>query len=151
MESILKHISRNQNLVFAVNNDNTFRKKAKLQRHHLIQLTKHKMISISVYETIRPTGSQRLRMYGLPNTDKKDVSLRPILSMIESAHYGPAKWLTTLLQPIPDFYYSHRTKDSITFAETMQQLNLGAKTIFLCSFDISSPFTNILSAEAIQI
>ena len=41
----------------------------------------------SLYQNIRPTGSQRPKMYGLPKTHKTNVPLRPILSMTGSSHH----------------------------------------------------------------
>ena len=46
------------------------------------------------YKFIRPTGSQRPRMYALTKTHKKDVPLRPILSMTGSAQHQLAKCIT---------------------------------------------------------
>ena len=44
-------------------------------------------ISKDVYDTIRPTGSQCLKLYGLPKTHKKGITCRPILDMINSVPY----------------------------------------------------------------
>ena len=41
--------------------------------------------------------------------------------------------------------------DSFTFADTIKSSKLNPSSIFLCSFDISSLFTNVPSAETIQI
>jgi len=56
---------------------------------------------------------KRLRMYGLPKIHKEDVSLRPILSMIDSAQHELAKYLTSLLQPVLDIYSSNCLDDPI--------------------------------------
>ena len=42
-------------------------------------------------------------------------------------------------------------KDSFTFAQTMQDLRLEGKDVYLCSFDISSLFTNVPLKETIGI
>ena len=78
-----------------------FHIKIETQIRRLLQLNKEKLILKTEYKAIRPTGSQRPRMYGLPKTHKKDVPLRPILSMTGSAKHELAKWLTCLLQPGP--------------------------------------------------
>ena len=57
-------------------NDNTERIEGSIQRR-LLALTKENMLAKSVYEQIRPSGSQRPRMHGLSKTHKKDVLLRP--------------------------------------------------------------------------
>ena len=64
--------------------DNTARIEGSIQRR-LLTLLKSEALTRSVYEAIRPTGSQRPRLYGLPKTHKDGVPLRPILSMIGSA------------------------------------------------------------------
>ena len=51
-------------------NDNTARREGSIQRR-LLAFVKENMLSKSVYEHIRPSGSQRPRMYGLPKTHKK--------------------------------------------------------------------------------
>ena len=71
--------------------------------------------------------------------------------MIGSAHHELAKWFSSFLQPVLDLFSGHFIKDSFTFTETIQQLHLDPKATFLCSFDISSQFTNILLAETIPI
>ena len=131
-------------------NDNTAKLETKLQRR-LLQLKKDHQITPSIYNDIRPTGSQRPRMYGLPKTHKASIPLRPILSMIGSSQHELAKWLCTILQPVLDRYSAHCIKDSFTFAKTIQDLTTDSDQTFLCSFDISSLFTNIPLKETIQI
>ena len=57
--------------------DNTAQNKIKLQRR-LLQSDLPK----TVYKVIRPTGSQRPRMYGLLKIHKRYVPCRPIFLMI---------------------------------------------------------------------
>ena len=71
-------------------NDNTAKLETKLQRR-LPQLKKDDQITPSIYNDIRPTGSQRPRMYGLPKTHKASIPLRPILSMIGSPQHELTK------------------------------------------------------------
>ena len=90
-------------------------------------------------------------MYGLPKTYKPDVPLRPILSMIRSSQHQLAKYLSALLQPVPEIYSNNCIQDSLLFAEEIRQLKLKPDESFLCSFDMSSLFTNVPLAETIQI
>ena len=62
----------------------------KLQKR-LLELFRRKFTLKEVYEFIRPVGSQRPRMYGLPKIHKPGISLRPILSMCHSAQHSLAK------------------------------------------------------------
>ena len=131
-------------------NDNTAKLETKLQRR-LLQLKKDGQLTPSTYNDIRPTGSQRPRMYRLPKTHKASIPLRPILSMIGSSQHESAKWLCTILQPVLDRYSTRCIKDSFTFAKTIQDLTTDSDQTFPCSFDISSLFTNIPLRETIQI
>ena len=70
--------------------DDTYNIENKLQKHFL-ELFKSKLISKEIYEFIRPVGSQRPRMNGLPKIHKSGIPLRPILSMCHSARYSLAK------------------------------------------------------------
>ena len=90
-------------------------------------------------------------MYGLPKTHKENVPLRPILSVIGSSQHEVAKWLSEILEPVLKRYSAHCVKDSFTFASFIQNLKLGLSKTFLCSFDISSLFTNIPLDETIGI
>jgi len=67
-----------------------------------------------------------------------------------SAQHELAKYLTGLLQPVLDIYSSNCVKDSF-FAHEIQQLDTEPSNSFLCSFDISSLFTNVTLAETIQV
>ena len=81
-------------------------------------------------------------MYGLQKTHDEGTPLRPILFMTGSSHHELGKWLAGLLQPLLERFSSHCVSDSFTFAKIMQ--NLGTDpNVFMCSFDVSSLFTNV--------
>ena len=90
-------------------------------------------------------------MYGLPKTHKKDVPLRPILFMTGSVQHQLAKYLSSLLEPVLTLYSSNCICDSFIFADIIKTSNLDPSSVFLCSFDILSLFTNVPLAETIQI
>ena len=114
---------------------------SRLQKR-LLKLLKSKLISEHTYQGMRPTGSQRPRMYRLPKTHKPNVLLRPILSMTGSAHHQLSKWLASLLQPVLDRFTTQYISDSLTFADYIRKLH-GQTDSFMCSFDVSSLFTNV--------
>ena len=60
------------------------------------------------------------------------------------------KWLAGLLQPVLKRFSSHCISDSFTFAKTMQNLDIDLN-VFMCSFDVSSLFTNVPIDETIKI
>ena len=108
-------------------------------------------ISKEVYELIRPVGSQRPRMYGLPKIHKPGIPLQPILSMCHSAHYSLAKWSVEVLNPVLEFYSGFFVKDSFTFYAIICRLPVRMESQFLVSFDVVSLFTNIPLDKTISI
>ena len=150
MKTILNDTTKFLDLGPVTNKDNTAKIESRIQRQ-LLQVRKECLISKQVYEAIRPTGSQRPRMYGLPKIHKKDVPLRPILSMTGLAQHQLAKWLTSLLQPVLQNLSSNCVSDSFTFEKKVRKFTFSPSTVFLCSFDISSLFTNVSLAETIEI
>ena len=99
MTTILNDITKFLDLGPVTNKDNTAKIESRIQRR-LLQLRKESLIFKQVYEAIRPTGSQRPRMYDLSKIHKKEVPLRPILSTTGSVQHQLAKWITSLLQSI---------------------------------------------------
>ena len=122
----------------------------KLQKCFL-ELFRRKFILKGVYEFIRPVGSQRPRMYGLPKIHKPGIPLRPILSMCHSALHSLTKWLVEVLNPVLEFYSGCCVKDSFTFSSTIRRLPVCNESQFLVSFDVVSLFTNIPLDETIFI
>ena len=89
-------------------------------------------------------------MYGLPKTHKEGIPLRPSLSMTDSSHHELGKWLAGLLQPVLERFSSHCISDLFTLAKTMQNIDIHPN-VFMCSFDVSSLFTNVPLNETIKI
>ena len=71
--------------------------------------------------------------------------------MIGSFQHELAKWLAEILAPVLKLYTSHCVKDSFTFANLIHNCNLEPAKTCLCSFDISSLFTNVPLDETIEI
>ena len=71
--------------------------------------------------------------------------------MTGSVQHQLAKYLSSLLEPVLTLYSSNCIRDSFTFADIIKTSNLDPSSVFLCSFDISSLFTNVPLAETIQI
>ena len=72
MNLILNDASKFQQIGPTDANDNTAKIEAKIQRR-LLQRSNGGVMHESVYKKIRPTGSLRPRLYGLPKVHKKDV------------------------------------------------------------------------------
>ena len=135
MNNILHDETKFERVGPALTCENTAAVESRLQKR-LLELFKAKRIPEEVYRSIRPTGSQRPRMYGLPNTHKPKVPLHPILSMTDSAFHELSKWLTSLLQPVLDRYTVHCISDSFTLADYIRKLD-GQIDSFMCSFDVT--------------
>ena len=57
-------------------NDNTVNIESRLQ-NRLLDLVKADLMPRWIYDAIRPTGSQKPRIYGMPKTHKESTPLRP--------------------------------------------------------------------------
>ena len=150
MKVILSDSTKFKHLGGADKFDSTDKVESKIQRD-LLKLVKRKELSRQVYESIRPSGSQRPRLYGLPKTHKENQPLRPILSMVNSATHKLSQWLCQVLQPVLADFSTYCVKDSFTFAKAMQETYLSSSQSVLCSFDIKSLFTNVPLDETISI
>ena len=140
MNSILEDEMKFLTLCTSREKDNTSKIKFWILRR-LLQLHKDDFLPANLYDLIRSTGSQPPCMYGLPKTHKKDVPLQSILSMTGSTQHQLAKYLSL----------SNCIRDSFTFADIIKTSNLDPFSVFLCSFNISSLFTNVPLVETIQI
>jgi len=126
-------------LSFSTNNNNNTAKVEFRTQRRLLQLNKYNLLP-RVYEMIRPTGSLRPRMFGLPKTHKKGIPLWPILSMTGSSQHQLAKWICSILQPVLTPYSTHCIQDSFTFAERTKTSTLKTSSVFFYSFDTASLF-----------
>ena len=90
-------------------------------------------------------------MYGLPKVHKKDVPLRPILSMVGSVQHKLAKWLAELLQPVLNSFSKFSISDSFEFANFIRGTIINNDNKFMCSYDIKSLYTNIPLEETIAL
>ena len=149
MNEILNDQSKFKRLGPVSRNDNTANIESRLQKR-LLDLVKADHMPKWIYDAILPTGSQRPRIYGLPKTHKEGTPLRPILSMVGSFHHELGKWSAGLLQPLLERFSSHCISDSFRFAKTMQNLDIDSN-VFVCSFDVSSLFTNVPLDKTIKI
>ena len=71
--------------------------------------------------------------------------------MTGSAQHQMAKYLSSLLKPVLTLYSSNSIPDSFAFVDITKTTNLDHSSVFLCSFDILSLFSNIPLAETTQI
>ena len=133
-------------------NDNTLLRERALQAF-LLRHKKARYISQEVYERIRPVGCSRPRMYGLPKIHKASAPLRPILSMTNAPQHQLAKWLAEVLQPVVMKYSEHTVRDSFEFCANIDEcaVHHDVTNTYMCSFDVTSLFTNIPLKTTLRI
>ena len=78
-------------------------------------------IGDDVFDSIRPMGSTRPRMYGLPKIHKNGCPLRPILSMMGSPQFAVAQWLCRILEPVVRKYSTRCVRDSFAFVDLLKE------------------------------
>lgn len=81
------------------------------------------------------------RIYGKPKIHKKDIPLRPIVSVIGAPHHPLSHFLTTKLKPFVSTYV-YLIKDSSHFIQKPETIHLDPNDIMV-SFDVVSLFTKI--------
>ena len=86
-------------------------------------------------------------LYGLPKVHKPGCPFRPIVSSINTYNYNLASYLVHILQPISTNQFT--IKDSFSFADWAKTYTHNNE--MMCSFDVSSLFTNVPLDETIQI
>ena len=104
-------------------------------------------IDKALYDKIRPRGSQPARLYGLAKVHKKDIPVRPVLSMPGSAYHRVAEYVAKCLSVVPECKINASTK----------LISDKIKTVILendeeiISFDVVSFYTNVPVREAIEV
>ena len=114
---------------------------------YLRKLKKDKIIDDATFHTILPCGSTPGVLYGLPKIHKPGCPFRPIVSSVNTHNYNLASYLVRILQPISTNQFT--IKDSFSFADWAKTFNHNNE--IMCSFDVSSLFTNVPLDETIQI
>ena len=107
-------------------------------------------ISASEFDSMKPIGSLRPRLYGLPKVHKPGCLLRPILSLTGSPQYAASQWLCRVLSPVVQLYSRRCVKDSFRFVETLKEQPI-PEHAHMCSFDVVSLFTNVPLDETVDI
>ena len=94
-----------------------------------------------------PTGASSLMFYWLPQTHKKDIPLRPIVSSIGSVTYGVE--LAGILKP-PVGITIYNVDNSKAFVGKIKNTKL-EKGECITSYDVTSLFTAVPVSSAIDI
>ena len=113
----------------------------------LTKLRKKQKISEELYHTMKPRGSQPARLYGLAKVHKKDIPVRPVLSMPGSAYHRVAIKIAEWLSVVPECQINSSTK---TVCDKLKTVTLELDEVMV-SFDVSSLYTNVPVMEAIEV
>ena len=96
---------------------------------------------------MRPSGSQPARLYGLAKVHKKNIPVRPVLSMPGSAYHKVAEYVAKCLAVVPECRINASTK---TICDNLKTVKLDEDEDVI-SFDVVSLYTNVPVMEAIQV
>ena len=105
------------------------------------------MIDDTIFHKMLPYGSIPGVLHGLPKVHKRGCPFRPVVSSINTYNYNLVSYLVRILQPISTNQFT--IKDSFSFADWAKRYNHNNE--MMCSFDVSSLFTNVPLDEPIQI
>ncbi|CAH8669806.1 unnamed protein product, partial [Dicrocoelium dendriticum] len=114
----------------------------------LQQLRAKGYITVALYDSLRPCGTNVPRLYGLPKVHKADIPLRPILSMVNSPYHAIAQWLVGILESVRQQLVTYSLRDSFQFVESIQEAKSNEKGML--SFDVVSLFTSVPLIETID-
>ena len=107
-----------------------------------------KCVDVADYFGLKPKGSQPGKLYGMAKVHKDGCPLRPVVSMINTPEYNLAKWLDGFIKRfIPSQHTVSSTKE---FIGRIKSYSFSG-TELLCSFDVTSLFTNVPLKETIDI
>ena len=112
----------------------------------LKKLKQQEKISNTLFDKLKPTGSQPPRLYGLAKVHKETTPLIPVLSMPGSAYYRIAKQVADWLSVVNECQINSSTK---SIADNLKNIQLEIDEEMI-SFDVSSLYTNVPVTEAIE-
>ena len=105
------------------------------------------LTSKTLYNQIKPRGSQPARLYGLAKVRKTNTPLRPVVSMPGSAYHKIAVKVTEWLSVVEECKINSSTQ---AINRSAQSVQLDEDEV-LVSFDVVSLYTNVPVAEAIDV
>ena len=114
---------------------------------YLCKLRKDGILHDGIFQKIPPSCSSSGVLYGLLKVHMSGCPFHPIVSSVETYNDNVPSYLIRILQLISTNQFT--VKDSFSFAEWAKSYNHNNES--MCSFDVSSLFTNIPLNETIQI
>ncbi|VDO75947.1 unnamed protein product [Schistosoma margrebowiei] len=123
-------------------------KAEKLLINSLKKLKNKGILTHELHDSLKPTGSNTPRLYGLPKVHKTGLPLRPVLDMYNSPYHKTAKFLVRILNPLHKLLVNRSVKDVFDFISKVEHINLNGKRMI--SLDVASLFTNVPLTETID-
>ena len=111
-------------------------------------LKSNNTIPTEFYNEAYSSGSQLGSLYGLPKVHKNDCPMRPIVIARNTHKAKLSKLLVPTLSELASNEYT--VTNSYNFVNSLHNIN-NANSYYMCSFDITSLYTNVPVAETIQI
>ena len=74
--------------------------------------------------------------------------------MMNSRQHEMFKWLAEILHPVVNFYSTHTLQDTFHFCQDLDEFveaHSDMRNTFMCSFDVTSLFTNVPLDEVLSI
>ena len=96
---------------------------------------------------MKPIGSRSAQLYGLAKVHKSNIPLRPIVSIPGTSYHKIGKFKSHWLDKIPENKIETSTS---SLKNDITKIKLDADER-LVSFDVSSLYTNVSVAEAIEM
>ena len=112
----------------------------------LKELLNEEQISQKAFDMLKPVGSKPPRLYGLAKVHKKDIPVRPVLSMPGSAYHKIGKFLAQFVSHVPECNINTSSKHISDKIKSVH-LDEGEELI---SFDVVSLYTNVPVIESIE-
>ena len=113
----------------------------------LEQLRNDGKIDESLFQKLKPIGSQPVRLYGLAKVHKTTIPARPVLSMPGSAYHKIGTQVGEWLSEVPECQINTSSKQ---IADSLKNIHLDEDEV-LVSFDVTSLYTNVPVIEAINV
>ncbi|VDP50641.1 unnamed protein product [Schistosoma margrebowiei] len=123
-------------------------KAEKLLTNSLKKLKNKGILTHELHDSLKPTGSNTPRLYGLPKVHKTGLPLRPVLDMYNTPYHKTAKWLVRILNTLHKLVANRSVKDVFDFISNVEHTNLNGKRMI--SLDVASLFTNVPLTETID-
>jgi len=121
------------------------------EEHRIMEILKKMKlegkINESLYEKIRPVGSQPPSLYGLAKVHKNNIPVRPVLSMPGSVYHKIGNQVAEWLSVVPECKINSSTK---SISDKLSDICLNEDEEII-SFDVVSLYTNVPVLESINV